>query len=153
MFDAEDPRAGKKFVDLDPRLFALQHWSKRIVSATVDQFLGFMAYGYGPVCLLPLLADSVIVVDEVHSFDRAMFSALLGFLKAFDVPVLCMTATLQKGRRSQLRHLVDRVYGPSDYPSDLNDTAGELRYRVSRLDEAEVEQRVRNTVRNGKRVL
>ena len=81
---------------------ALQHWSKRIVSATVDQFLGFMAYSYGPVCLLPLLADSVIVVDEVHSFDRAMFSALLGFLKAFDVPVLCMTATLQQGRRRQL---------------------------------------------------
>ena len=153
MFDAEDPRAGKKFADLDPRLFALQHWSKRIVSATVDQFLGFMAYGYGPVCLLPLLADSVIVVDEVHSFDRAMFSALLGFLKAFDVPVLCMTATLQKGRRRQLQPLVGRVYGPEDYPADLIDTAGEPRYRVSRIDEAEVEQQVRNAVRDGKRVL
>ncbi|HWG46122.1 MAG TPA: CRISPR-associated helicase Cas3' [Gemmataceae bacterium] len=153
MFGAEDPRRGKKFADLDPRLFALQHWSKRIVSATVDQFLGFMAYGYGPVCLLPLLADSVIVVDEVHSFDRAMFSALLGFLKAFDVPVLCMTATLQKGRRNQLQPLVDRVYGPDDYPPDLIDTAAEPRYRVSRIGEAEAEQRVRNAVRNGKRVL
>jgi CRISPR-associated endonuclease/helicase Cas3 len=153
MFDAEDPRAGRQFADLDPRLFALQHWSKRIVSATVDQFLGFMAYGYGPICLLPLLADSVIVVDEVHSFDRAMFSALLGFLKAFNVPVLCMTATLQKGRRNQLQALVDRVYGPDDYPPDLIDTAGEPRYRVSRIDEAEVEQRVRSAARNGKRVL
>jgi CRISPR-associated endonuclease/helicase Cas3 len=150
MFDAEDPRAGKKFASIDPRLFALQHWSKRIVSATVDQFLGFMAYGYGPVCLLPLLADSVIVVDEIHSFDRSMFSALLGFLKAFDVPVLCMTATLQKGRRNQLKPLVNRVYGPDDYPSDLVDTAGEPRYRVSRIDEAEAEQRVRDAVQGEK---
>jgi CRISPR-associated endonuclease/helicase Cas3 len=153
MFDAEDPRAGKNFADLDPRLFALQHWSKQIVSATVDQFLGFMAYGYGPVCLLPLLADSVIVMDEVHSFDRAMFSAVLGFLKAFDVPVLCMTATLQKGRRDQLQHLVEQVYGPDDYPSDLIDTAGKARYRVSQIDEAKVEQRVRDAAQNDKRVL
>jgi CRISPR-associated endonuclease/helicase Cas3 len=153
MFDAEDPRAGKNFAALDPRLFALQHWSKRIVSATVDQFLGFMAYGYGPVCLLPLLADSVIVIDEVHSYDRAMFSALLGFLKTFDVPVLCMTATLQKGRRNQLQPLVDRVYGPEDYPSDLVDTAVEPRYQVSRIDEADVEEGVRKAVQNGKRVL
>jgi CRISPR-associated endonuclease/helicase Cas3 len=150
MFDAEDTRAGRKFADLDPRLFALQHWSKRIISATVDQFLGFMAYSYGPVCLLPLLADSVIVVDEVHSFDRAMFSALLGFLKAFDVPVLCMTATLQKGRRNQLQPLVGRVYGPDDYPSDLIDSAGEPRYRVSQIDEADVEQRVRDAVDSDK---
>lgn len=46
MFDAEDPRAGKNFAELDPRLFALQHWPKRIVSATIDQFFGFMAYSY-----------------------------------------------------------------------------------------------------------
>jgi CRISPR-associated endonuclease/helicase Cas3 len=118
-------------------LFALRHWSKRVFSATVDQFLGFMANGYGPMCLLPLLADSVIVVDEVHSFDRFMFSALLGFLKAFDVPVLCMPATLQKGRRNQLEPLVGRVYGPEDYPVDLLDTAGLERYKVSRIAEAD----------------
>jgi CRISPR-associated endonuclease/helicase Cas3 len=153
MFEAEDPRGGKKFAEVDPRLFALQHWSKRIVSATVDQFLGFMAFGYGPVCLLPLLADSVIVVDEVHSFDRSMFSALLGFLESFDVPVLCMTATLQQGRRKQLQRLVDRVYGPVDYPADLIETAGEARYRVSRIEETVAEQRVRDAVGDGNRVL
>src|SRR5262249_24952296 len=43
MFDAEDPRRGKRFADTDPRLYALRHWSKRFFSATVDQFLGFMA--------------------------------------------------------------------------------------------------------------
>ena len=153
MFPADDDRAKKRYDATDPRLFALQHWSKRVVSATVDQFFGFMAYAYGPMCLLPLLADSVIVVDEVHSFDKAMFSSLLGFLTEFDVPVLCMTATLQKGRFEQLRKLMGGVYGPENYPADLLDTAGGPRYRVARIGEGEAEQRVRDAIADGKRVL
>jgi len=153
MFPAEDPRGAKKFTDTDPRLFALQHWSKRVFAATVDQFFAFMSYAYGPMCLLPLLADSVIVVDEVHSFDRAMFSALLGFLQAFDVPVLCMTATLQKGRVAQLGRLMQRVYGREDRPGDLNDIAKAPRYRATRIVEAEVQHRVRDAVNMGRRVL
>ena len=70
----------------EARLFSLQQWPKRLFSATVDQFLGFLQYGYGPTCLLPLLADSVVVFDEVHSYDRGMFSALLQFLEYFDLP-------------------------------------------------------------------
>ncbi|MDB5307801.1 MAG: CRISPR-associated helicase Cas3 [Gemmataceae bacterium] len=151
MFAAEDPRRGKKFADTDPRLFAMQHWSKRVVSATVDQFLGFMAYSYGPVCLLPLLADSVIVVDEVHSFDRAMFSALLGFLKTFDVPLLCMTATLPEPRQKQLVEVGLKLSNPR--PDDLKEIADAPRYRVSRIEEVDAEQRVRDAVRDGKRVL
>ncbi len=86
----------------EARLFALRQWPKRIFSGTVDQFLGFLQHSYGPTCLLPMLADSVIVVDEVHSYDRGMFSALLQFLQNFDVPVLAMTATLLQRRREQL---------------------------------------------------
>ena len=41
----------------DVRLYALGFWTRRIFSATVDQFLSFLQYGYGSVCLLPLLAD------------------------------------------------------------------------------------------------
>jgi CRISPR-associated endonuclease/helicase Cas3 len=150
MFPAEDPRSKRDFTT-DPRLFALRHWSKRIFSATVDQFLGFMSYGYGPMCLLPLLADSVVVVDEVHSFDRAMFSALLGFLKTFDVPVLCMTATLQATREADLAATGIRIEKPTF--ADLQATAGAPRYRVSRIDEREVSQKVQDAVRDGKRVL
>lgn len=151
MFSADDPRAKKSFAATDPRLFALQHWSKRFVSATVDQFFGFMAYGYGPMCLLPVLADSVIVVDEVHSFDRSMFSALLGFLKAFDVPVLCMTATLPEPRQKQL---TDAGLTLSNLrPEDLKAIADAPRYRVSRVNDGEVEGRVQTAVKAGKRVL
>ena len=137
----------------DPRLFALQHWPKRVFSATVDQFFAFMAYAYGPTCLLPLLADSVVVVDEVHSFDKAMFSALLGFLKAFDVPVLCMTATLQAGRKQQLAALVDEVYGYDRQPADLAKVAEEPRYRVAQVACTAVEALIRDAVAQGKRVL
>ena len=97
--DSDDPRQGRDYRS-DPRLFALGHWKKRIFSATADQFFPFMQYGYGPLCLLPLLAESVLVVDEVHSFDKSMFSTLKRFLEEFpDVPVLCMTATLPAERR------------------------------------------------------
>jgi CRISPR-associated endonuclease/helicase Cas3 len=151
MFEAEDPRRGKRFADTDPRLYALRHWSKRFFSATVDQFLGFMAYGYGPMCLLPLLTDSVIVVDEVHSFDRRMFSALLGFLKTFDVPVLCMTATLPEPRQKQLTAVGLELTNPR--PADLRVIADAPRYRVSRVAEADAEKTVRGAVKDGKRVL
>ena len=151
MFSAEDPRTGKMFNGTDPRLFALRHWPKRIFSATVDQFFAFMSYGYGPMCLLPLLADSIIVVDEVHSFDRAMFSALLGFLKAFDVPVLCMTATLPKPRQHDLVEAGLLLSNPK--PDDLRAIADAPRYQVSRIDEDEADQKVRYAVSAGKRVL
>lgn len=151
MFPLTDERAGKPFDTTDPRLFALRHWSKRIFSATVDQFFAFLSYNYGPMCLLPLLADCVIVVDECHSFDKKMFSALLGFLREFEVPVLCMTATMQAGRKDQLRKLVERVY--EDRPDDLATIADAPRYRVKRVGEIGVEQLIRAAVVDGKRVL
>ena len=71
--DSDDRRKGLEYQP-DPRLFALGHWKKRVFSATADQFFPFMQYAYGPLCLLPLLAEAVVVVDEVHSFDRSMFT-------------------------------------------------------------------------------
>lgn len=150
MFPAEDPRYGNKF-STDPRLFALRLWSKQIFSATVDQFLAFMSYAYGPVCLLPLLADSVMVVDEVHSFDRAMFSALLGFLKTFQVPVLCMTATLPEPRQRQLSEAGLLLANPK--PEDLQELAAAPRYRVSCIEETAVKEQIRSALHQRKRVL
>jgi len=95
--------AGKVFrTEADERLFALGFWSKRFFSATVDQFLSFMEHSYQSLCLLPVLADSAVIIDEVHSFDRSMFDTLISFLQTFDIPVLCMTATLPKSRRDEL---------------------------------------------------
>jgi CRISPR-associated endonuclease/helicase Cas3 len=150
MFPSEDSRYAKSFAT-DPRLFALRFWSKRVFSATVDQFLAFMSYSYGPACLLPVLADSVIVVDEVHSFDRSMFSALLGFAKAFDVPVLCMTATLPEPRQLQLAEAGFKLANPR--PDDLQTIAGTPRYQVVRTTEDKVVDHIRDALALGKRVL
>jgi len=150
MFPAEDPRSSKMFLS-DPRLFALRHWTKRVFSGTVDQFLAFMNYSYGPLCLLPLLADSAVVIDEVHSFDHQMFSALLGFLKTFDVPVLCMTATLPQARQDQLTELGLELCNPK--PDDLMAIATAPRYRVRVSEEAGIHEHVRQALRDGKRVL
>ena len=149
------------------RLFALRHWPKRLFSATVDQFLGFMQHSYAATCHLPLLADSVVVCDEVHSYDRGMFSALVDFLRHFDIPVLCMTATMLEGRRERLLkggpELKDcglayvnglDVDGGTDGDSELRKAADHRRYTVRRVaDEAAAKEVVRQALAAHKRVL
>jgi CRISPR-associated endonuclease/helicase Cas3 len=132
---AENPNEatqGKNY-ETEERLFALGLWSKRYFSATVDQFLGFMEHSYTGLCLLPALADSALIIDEVHSFDRHMFDNLISFLKTFDVPVLCMTATLPPSRRDELIDAGLRVY-PNDSErielADLEEKEKHPRYRL-----------------------
>ena len=151
MFPAEDPRTNRIADVSDPRLFALQHWNKQVFSATIDQFFSFMSYNYAAMCLLPLLADSVVVIDEVHSFDQKMFSALLAFLRSFDVPVLCMTATLQSGRAKQLNAVVQQTY--NDKPNDLAMISNTPRYRIKRIDAEEAKEVALQHVLRGDRVL
>jgi len=114
--------AGKTFrAEADERLFALGFWSKRFFSATVDQFLSFMEHSYQSLCLLPVLADSAVIIDEVHSFDRSMFDTLISFLQTFDIPVLCMTATLPKSRRDELVAVGLRVFPTEADRAKLDD--------------------------------
>jgi CRISPR-associated endonuclease/helicase Cas3 len=96
------------------RLFALGLWSRRYFSATADQFLGFIEHNYTGLCLLPALADSAVIIDEVHSFDQRMFDCLIAFLRNFDVPVLCMTATLPPIRCQQLEDAGLKLYSASE---------------------------------------
>lgn len=134
----DDEKHGKDFTT-EERLYALGFWQRRIFSATVDQFLGFMQQVYKSVCLLPLLADSVVVIDEVHSFDRNLFSVLKRFLANFDVPVLCMTASLPPVRRKELEDECGLQVFPrdmDDFP-DLQMGAAMPRYRVSLVEDEE----------------
>ncbi|MHC5538769.1 CRISPR-associated helicase Cas3', partial [Singulisphaera rosea] len=148
----------------EARLFALKQWPKQLFSATADQFLGFLQHGYGSTCLLPLLADSVLVLDEIHSYDRGMFSALLDLLRHFDIPVLCMTATLLKRRQDQLEigrpdlgdHGLTLVNGLAfgGDSGQLQAIADHPRYRIRiASDSAEAERAVRLALEEGKRVL
>lgn len=144
----------------EARLFALRQWPRRILSATVDQFLGFLQHGYQATCLLPVLADSVVVFDEIHSYDRGMFSALLEFLRQFDLPALCMTATLLDRRRADLERAGLTVVngldpgGSSAGLAELRSAADHARYRVSKAtDEREAEAAVHRALAEGYRVL
>ena len=137
--ESRDKRSSIRYQP-DPRLFALGQWGKRVVSATADQFFPFMQYAYGPLCMLPLLAESVLVVDEVHSFDRSMFNTLRRFLREFpSVPVLCMTATLTAERR---RDLIEEC-GLTPYLHEETPEVGETadsefdRYRIRWIDRDE----------------
>lgn len=128
-----NPDDSAKDYEADDRLAKLGYWNKRIFSATVHQFLAFMQQDYGSICLLPLLADSVVVIDEVHSFDSRMFSALVSFLREFDLPVLCMTASLTQGRLDALTKAGLEIY-PKEQEKEkftaLTRSARMPRYRV-----------------------
>lgn len=150
---------GKRFAptEAEERLYALGFWSKRFFSATIDQFLSFMEHGYGGMCLLPVLADSALIVDEVHSFDERAFANLIGFLKHFEGPVLCMTATLPRDRREQLQRAGLTVYPREEHRAELRDLDVEEsapRYRLTPVADAR-EARViaLRAYAEGKRVL
>ena len=152
--DSNDRRKGIDY-RTDPRLYALGCWTKRLFSATADQVFPFMQYAYGPLCLLPLLVESVLVVDEVHSFDKSMFNTLRRFLKEFpDVPVLCMTATLSDERREDLVNCGLHAYSQEDTPpvGEVAD-ADYHRYRVRWIDRQDAEWLVRGAGDDRRRVL
>jgi CRISPR-associated endonuclease/helicase Cas3 len=86
---------------------------------------------------LPVLADSVVVIDEIHSFSPEMFDSLVCFLKTFDVPVLCMTATLPQTCIKDLTVKLDKVkpgLGLEVFPTSD-------RSELAELEEAEVMER------------
>lgn len=153
--DPKDARFGKDFTTED-RLYALGFWHRRIFSATVDQFLGFMQQVYRSICLLPLLADSVLVVDEVHSFDPKLFSAFKLFLKNFDLPVLCMTASLSPERKRALKEDCDLEIFPKDlkFFHDLEVQAAMPRYNIQLLEGEDLAREIAiQSFQEGKRVL
>jgi len=109
MFKNPDDERSKNKYAVDQRLYALGYWPDAIFSATADAFLSFLQNNYSSLCLLPVLARSIIVIDEIHSFDYAMFDALMEFLQKFDAPVLLMTASLQKQRREKLERAFPKL--------------------------------------------
>jgi CRISPR-associated endonuclease/helicase Cas3 len=149
--------AGKNIVpdQAEQRLFALGLWSKRYFSATVDQFLAFMEHSYGSLCLLPALADSAVVFDEIHSYDRIMWNALITFLDRFDLPVLCMTATLPPDRRAELERRLRGYPDASDRHllADLEAAETRPRYRLQEVTKEAAVVEAAAAARAGCRVL
>ncbi|MGD1909406.1 MAG: CRISPR-associated helicase Cas3' [Rivularia sp. (in: cyanobacteria)] len=125
----------KNFItEEDEKLYALGFWGKRYFSATVDQFLSFLTHSYGGICLLPVLTDSVIVIDEIHSFSRGMFDNLMSFLEHFDIPVLCMSATLPTTRQKELEKVKKLAVFASCGDEELAEVEKHPRYDVQFTD-------------------
>ncbi|HVY62872.1 MAG TPA: CRISPR-associated helicase Cas3' [Planctomycetota bacterium] len=94
------------------RLDAIRVWGKRVIACTVDTVLGLIQNQRKGLYAWPALARGAIVFDEVHSYDDALFGALLRFLEALPgIPALLMTASLPEARLSTLRAIVARVHG------------------------------------------
>lgn len=143
--------------EAEARMFALGLWRFAYFSATVDQFLSFMQNRYQSLCLLPALADAVLILDEVHSYDASMFDMLISFLREFDVPVLCMTATLPRDRARQLAGVGLTPFPRPEHAvelQDLADTAEHPRYHVrfEAVADSAIESAIRAR-RDGKHVL
>jgi CRISPR-associated endonuclease/helicase Cas3 len=155
MFDNPSDDRGKRDFTTEDRLFAIGYWHKRIFSATVDQFLGFMQNSYRSVCLMPMVCDCAIVIDEVHSFDRNLFSALKRFLRAFTIPVLCMTASLPPRRIEDLQDCGLEVF-PQEKAAfeDLAASANMPRYLVRLIDHEQTAAKIAtNALSENRRVL
>jgi len=138
MFKNPDDERSKNSYSVDQRLYALGYWPDALFSATADAFLSFLQNSYSSLCLLPVLARSIIVIDEIHSFDYAMFDALIEFLQKFDAPVLLMTASLQKQRREKLERAFPdmRIYpklSDMERLEELRDSADFDRYCIKYL--------------------
>lgn len=147
-----DSREGVGYLT-EARLYALGYWNKRLFSATVDQFLSFMQQSYKGLCLLPVLADAVVVFDEVHSFDVGLFDAFRKFLHHFDVPVLAMTASLPAGRKRALEAEGLHPFAGAGL-ADLTANAELERYAVATLaGDLAADAEVRAALAKGERVL
>ena len=149
-----DDRDSADYV-VNERLFALGYWPRRVFSATVDSFLSFVTNRYASICLLPVLVDSVVVIDEVHSFDQSMFRSLDTFLRHFNVRVLCMTATLPPERLRILRdtHYMEIYPRQADHFADLDRLSRTPRYEVASIAAEETLPRITEALAQGLKVM
>jgi CRISPR-associated endonuclease/helicase Cas3 len=102
--DAPEGDAARRLAEERDKVDALNLWTTPLNVCTADTVLGLMTMQLRSVCAIPAIMDSVVVFDEIHSFDKDLFGNLLVFLKTFpNIPVLLMTATLPKSRLEAIR--------------------------------------------------
>ena len=105
------------------RAGALDHWSTPMISCTVDTVLGLLQNHRRGVYLWPSVAGSAVVFDEIHSYDEALFGALLRFLREMrGIPCLLMTASLPDARLRRVEQTLEligerlgKVPGPEEH--------------------------------------
>jgi CRISPR-associated endonuclease/helicase Cas3 len=126
-------------------------WSCPVAACTVDTVLGLLQNNRRGLYAFPVIAGSVVVFDEIHSYDRRLFQGLLRFLREFPgVPAVLMTASLQAGRRRQLEELLGDRLSVVRGPEDLEAVP---RYRLRSSGGVEAAAEAREVLRQGGKVL
>jgi CRISPR-associated endonuclease/helicase Cas3 len=96
---------------------ALDQWSTPLVSCTVDTVLGLTQNQRRGLYAWPSIAGAAVVFDEIHSYDEALFAALLRFLvDVRGIPCLLMTASLPATRLTKIKAAL----------SEIGETLGEV---------------------------
>jgi CRISPR-associated endonuclease/helicase Cas3 len=87
---------------------SLQAYDVPMVVATADTVLGLIQNNRTGLFSFPSIGEAAFIFDEIHSYDRLLFGALLRFIDTFrGVPILLLTASLQSGRI----RLIEEVLG------------------------------------------
>lgn len=143
------------------RIFqALEKLNHTLTICTADQVLGIMQNFRASLILLPVLLQSALVFDEIHSYDDMLFSHLIQFLKTFKMPVLLMTASLQPERRRVLEGIINqqsdltRQEGLNDYSNVKGPSSVEKieRYQIQVRQGLQAEW-IKDLVSQGEKVL
>jgi len=103
--DAEEKRVVNSFESIE----SLKNCATPIFCSTPDRILTVVKNIQKGQILLPFLVNGVVVLDEIHSYDDILFTALLDFLKIVKVPTILITGTLPKARLSAIRKSLKEV--------------------------------------------
>jgi CRISPR-associated endonuclease/helicase Cas3 len=157
IFGLRDGKEGDEYRRDQDRLAALREWGLDVITCTVDTVLGLIQNNRRGIYAWPNLASGAVVFDEIHSYDDALFGALLRFLEACPgIPALLMTASLPLHRRAALESLCKRVHGQLmasiEGPADLETLP---RYSLHRLvsDSGETTEILKHAQRSNSKVL
>lgn len=129
-----------------------------VTFSTVDAVLGVLQMRRSSLCLLPVICQSLLVFDEIHSFSPELFKHLLAFARYFEVPMVMMTATLPPAFKTALRTALEAksvawIRGPEAIESVLR---YRLRVDIEPVSEGlshEMLARVREAVQARQKVL
>lgn len=112
--------------EVNYRLAAFEAWDKKLIVCTVDTVLGLIQNNRRPLYCWPAIVQGAFVFDEVHSYDKKLFSALLHFLRTFrGAPILLMSASFTPKQEEEIQKVMQEIGEPPaeviDGPQDLEE--------------------------------
>jgi len=112
---------------------SLESWGAPVIVSTVDYPLGVVQNQKSGVYSFPVISISFMTFDEIHSFDDIMWTNLLRFIEENPgLPILLLTATLQKKRVNDLKRVLRKTKETLSVINGPEDFENRSRYRLVR---------------------